>query len=99
LIENAVKYGEVAHVQITDSRQMLQIVIEDEGAGVAANELAMLFEPFYRVEGSRSRDTGGTGLGLSIARSIAVLHGGSLHAENTEHRGLRLTLRLPRASS
>lgn len=99
LIENAVKYGEVAHVQITDSGQMLQIVIEDEGAGVAANELAMLFEPFYRVEGSRSRDTGGTGLGLSIARSIAVLHGGSLHAENTEHRGLRLTLRLPRASS
>lgn len=98
LIENAVKYGQVAHVQLIDSDATLQIVIEDEGPGVPASELAMLFEPFYRVEASRSRDTGGTGLGLSIARSIAVLHGGTLKAENTEHRGLRLTLNLPRSS-
>jgi signal transduction histidine kinase len=98
LIENAVKYGQVAHVQLIDSETMLQVVIEDEGPGVPASELNTLFEPFYRVEASRSRETGGTGLGLSIARSIAVLHGGTLHAENTEHRGLRLTLDLPRTS-
>jgi signal transduction histidine kinase len=98
LIENAVKYGQIAHVQLTDSEAMLQVVIEDEGPGVPVSELGMLFEPFYRVESSRSRDTGGTGLGLSIARSIAVLHGGTLRAENTEHRGLRLTLNLPRTS-
>ncbi len=98
LIENAVKYGQVAHVQVIDSETMLQIVIEDEGPGVPAAELGMLFEPFYRVEASRSRDTGGTGLGLSIARSIAVLHGGTLQADNTEHRGLRLTLNLPRTA-
>lgn len=98
LIENAVKYGQVAHVQAIDSETMLQISIEDEGPGVPAAELGMLFEPFYRVESSRSRDTGGTGLGLSIARSIAVLHGGTLTAENTEHRGLRLTLNLPRTT-
>lgn len=96
LIENAVKYGQVAHVQLIDSETMLQVVIEDEGPGVPASELDMLFEPFYRVEASRSRDTGGTGLGLSIARSIAVLHGGTLHAENTRESGLRLTLTLPR---
>ncbi len=98
LIENAVKYGKVAHVQVIDSETMLQISIEDEGPGVPAAELGMLFEPFYRVESSRSRDTGGTGLGLSIARSIAVLHGGTLTAENTERRGLRLTLNLPRTT-
>jgi signal transduction histidine kinase len=98
LIENAVKYGQVAHVQILDSETMLQVVIEDEGPGVPVSELGMLFEPFYRVEASRSRDTGGTGLGLSIARSIAILHGGTLKADNTEHHGLRLTLSLPRTA-
>jgi signal transduction histidine kinase len=96
VIENGIKYGQTAHIRITDSAQVLQIVVEDEGVGVPATELPNLFEPFYRVEASRNRDTGGTGLGLSIARSIAVLHGGSLTAENTEHRGLRLTLSLPR---
>jgi signal transduction histidine kinase len=96
VIENAIKYGQIAHVRITDSADVLQIVVEDEGVGVPATELPNLFEPFYRVEASRNRDTGGTGLGLSIALSIAVLHGGSLTAENTAHRGLRLTLSLPR---
>jgi signal transduction histidine kinase len=96
VIENGIKYGQIAHVRITDSAHGLQIVVEDEGVGVPATELPNLFEPFYRVEASRNRDTGGTGLGLSIARSIAVLHGGSLTAENTAHRGLRLTLSLPR---
>jgi signal transduction histidine kinase len=96
VIENGIKYGQIAHVRITDSAYGLQIVVEDEGVGVPATELPNLFEPFYRVEASRNRDTGGTGLGLSIARSIAVLHGGSLTAENTAHRGLRLTLSLPR---
>jgi signal transduction histidine kinase len=96
VIENGIKYGQTAHVRITDSAHVLQIVVEDEGVGVPATELPNLFEPFYRVEASRNRDTGGTGLGLSIARSIAVLHCGSLTAENTEHRGLRLTLSLPR---
>ncbi len=96
VIENAIKYGQMAHVRITDSAHVLQIVVEDEGVGVPIAELPHLFEPFYRVEASRNRDTGGTGLGLSIARSIAVLHGGSLTAENTKNRGLRLTLKLPR---
>ena len=99
VIENGIKYGQIAHVRITDSAHGLQIVVEDEGVGVPASELPNLFEPFYRVEASRNRDTGGTGLGLSIARSIAVLHGGSLTAENTEHSGLRLTLSLPRTEA
>lgn len=96
IIENAIKYGHIAHVRIFDSAQTLRIVVEDEGVGVPMTELPNLFEPFYRLDASRNRDTGGTGLGLSIARSIATLHGGNLTAENTEHRGLRLTLSLPR---
>jgi len=55
-----------------------------------------VFEPFYRVESSRNRDTGGTGLGLSIARDIAQAHGGSLILRNLPDRGLEAVLTLPR---
>ena len=55
-----------------------------------------MFEPFYRVESSRNRDSGGTGLGLSIARDIAQSHGGSLVLGNLPQRGLEAVLTLPR---
>jgi signal transduction histidine kinase len=55
-----------------------------------------VFEPFYRVESSRNRDTGGTGLGLSIARDVAQAHGGSLVARNLPVKGLEVLLVLPR---
>jgi signal transduction histidine kinase len=55
-----------------------------------------VFEPFYRLEASRSRDTGGTGLGLSIARNIAQLHGGALSLRNLSQGGLEAVLSLPR---
>jgi signal transduction histidine kinase len=55
-----------------------------------------VFEPFFRVEGSRNRDTGGTGLGLSIARNIAQLHGGNLILRNRNGGGLEAILTLPR---
>jgi len=58
-----------------------------------------VLEPFYRVEASRSRDTGGTGLGLSIARQIARLHGGSLTLRNRHGGGLEAVLSLPRRLS
>jgi signal transduction histidine kinase len=55
-----------------------------------------VFEPFYRLESSRSRDTGGSGLGLSIARDIAQAHGGTLTLRNRPGGGLTAELRLPR---
>jgi signal transduction histidine kinase len=96
LLENAVKYGERARVVIDDNDVRLELRIQDEGPGIPAEELEKVFEPFYRVEGSRNRDTGGTGLGLAIARSVAELHGGSITLANGAEGGLEVRLRLPR---
>ena len=96
LLENAVKYGKAARVTVNDDDSLLEIRIQDEGPGLPQVELEKVFEPFYRVEGSRSRDTGGTGLGLTIARGIAEAHGGRLSLRNREEGGLEATLRLPR---
>jgi signal transduction histidine kinase len=96
LIENAVKYGQSARVLVDDNDARLEIRIQDRGPGLPPAELEKVFEPFYRVEGSRSRDTGGTGLGLTIARGIAEAHGGRLSLRNREEGGLEATLELPR---
>jgi signal transduction histidine kinase len=95
LIENAIKFGGHASIRIQDGAAIV-IRIADEGPGVPPDELERVFEPFYRVESSRNRDTGGTGLGLSIARDIAQAHGGSLTLQNLPQRGLEATLTLPR---
>jgi len=96
LIENAVKYGQAARVLIDDNDARLEIRIQDRGPGLPPAELEKVFEPFYRVEGSRSRETGGTGLGLTIARGIAEAHSGRLSLRNREEGGLEATLQLPR---
>jgi signal transduction histidine kinase len=70
----------------------------DEGPGIAENELERVFEPFYRIEASRSRGTGGTGLGLGIARNIARAHGGDPVLRNRPAGGLEALLTLPRRS-
>jgi len=96
LLDNAVKYGKRARVAVDDNDQRLEIRIRDEGPGIPASEIEKVFEPFYRVEASRSRETGGTGLGLSIARGIAEDHGGRLTLRNRAQGGLESILTLPR---
>ena len=96
LLENAVKYGQASSVAVDDNGDRLQILVRDEGPGIPEAELERVFDPFYRVEGSRSRDTGGTGLGLTIAKSIAEIHGGRLTLENRPAGGLEARLTLPR---
>ena len=96
LIENAIKYGTRAHVIVEDTPAELCIRIRDEGPGVPPEELERVFEPFYRTEQSRSRETGGTGLGLTIARNVAEIHGGRLQLSNRAERGLEARLSLPR---
>jgi signal transduction histidine kinase len=96
LLENAVKYGKSARIIVADEDDRLEIRIQDEGPGLPPGELEKVFEPFYRVEGSRSRETGGTGLGLTIAKSVAEAHGGSLALRNRAEGGLEATLILPR---
>jgi signal transduction histidine kinase len=99
LLENAVKYGKSARVIVDDDDTRLEIRIQDEGPGLPQAELEKVFEPFYRVEGSRSRETGGTGLGLTIAKSVAEAHGGSLVLRNRTEGGLEAVLALPRSGN
>jgi signal transduction histidine kinase len=96
LIDNALKYGNSATLLVEDAPDRLIIRIQDHGPGIPGQQLERVFDPFYRLEGSRSRDTGGTGLGLSIARNIAQLHGGALNLRNLEEGGLEAVLTLPR---
>lgn len=95
LVSNAVKFGERAHIDVHDGAA-LRIVVSDEGPGIAQEFLERVFEPFFRLESSRNRDTGGSGLGLSIARDVAQAHGGTLRLRNRSRGGLEAELRLPR---
>jgi signal transduction histidine kinase len=96
LIENAVKYGKSAHVSVDISQETIEIMIDDEGPGIPETKLSRVLEPFYRVEDSRSRETGGVGLGLAIAQSIAQSHGGELALSNRPSGGLHASISLPR---
>lgn len=96
LVENAIRYGERATIKVEDSDRVITIRIFDEGPGIPAAELDQAFEPFFRGEASRSRDTGGTGLGLGIARNVARAHGGDLVLRNRTGRGLEAILTLAR---
>jgi signal transduction histidine kinase len=95
LVANAVKFGTRAKIIVEDGDALI-VRVRDEGPGIPPEELERVFEPFYRVESSRNRDTGGTGLGLSIARDVAQAHGGSLVARNLPVKGLEVLLVLPR---
>ena len=98
LIDNAVRYGKAATVRVADSPSALQIRVRDEGPGIPEAQLERVFEPFHRLEESRSRDTGGTGLGLGIARNIARAHGGDIVLRNVPEGGLEAVLTLPRTA-
>jgi signal transduction histidine kinase len=99
LVENAVAYGSRADVQINDSAAGYEIVVEDEGPGIAEDDRQRVFEPFVRLESSRNSATGGTGLGLTLVKAIAEDHGGSIALENREHGGLRVRMTLPRIAA
>jgi signal transduction histidine kinase len=92
LIDNAVIYGGRAEVRVEEDPAHLTIRVRDRGPGIPDSEIEKVFEPFYRLESSRSRETGGTGLGLSIARSIARGHGGDVRLRNHERGGLEAIL-------
>jgi signal transduction histidine kinase len=97
VMDNAVKYGQRADVRVEDTPSALHIVVADDGPGIPPAELEKVFEPFYRLDPSRSRDSGGVGLGLAIARNIARAHGGDLILRNRAQGGLEAVLTLPRA--
>ena len=95
LLDNAVKYGRYAKVTLAHENGLVVIRIRDGGTGIPTDQLDAVFDPFFRLESSRSRDTGGTGLGLTIARNIAENHGGSLRLANRPDGGLEAIVCLP----
>jgi signal transduction histidine kinase len=95
LLDNAVKYGKSGTLEVRRLSKTIEINIDDEGPGVPQQELVRVLEPFYRLEQSRSHETGGVGLGLAIAQSIVQSHGGTLRLTNGPAGGLRATIVLP----
>jgi two-component system, OmpR family, sensor kinase len=95
LIANAVKYGGGARLTVENRASTAVITIDDDGPGIAAGDVERAFQPFQRLEHSRSKDTGGFGLGLTIARTIITGHGGALTLANRPEGGLSVTVSLP----
>lgn len=96
LIENALKYGGHAHVELHRHAEDIHIDVTDDGPGMPEHRMAEMMEPFTRIEESRSRDTGGAGLGLALVRAIMAEHGGELRLSNRPERGLCAKLVLPK---
>jgi signal transduction histidine kinase len=98
LIENASNYGPeggVIDVATSRSAAAFEITVADRGPGIPPGDLRRVFERFYRVDRSRSRDPGGTGLGLSIVRHLVELHGGTVSAANRPGGGAVFRVNLP----
>ena len=93
LIDNALKYGQNAHLHIDDDDSAFVLHVDDEGPGVPEQRLEQVFEPHFRLAGQQQ----GYGLGLGIARNIAHSHGGEVSLQNLREGGLRVTLQLPRS--
>ncbi len=95
LLDNAVKYGGGASVHLAAAADALTVHIRDDGPGIPDDQLEKVFEPFHRLEGSRSRETGGTGLGLAVVRSMIRAHGGEVRLANRHAGGLQAEVVLP----
>ena len=101
LLHNAVRYtptgGSIEALWRPASDGSSHLVVSDTGAGIAREHLPRLSERFYRVDGSRSRETGGTGLGLAIVKHVMQRHGGELRIDSELGKGSRFALVFPAA--
>lgn len=90
LVQNAIQHSpEEGHIVLSAAEEgpFLRIAVSDEGQGIDAAETSRIFERFYRIDKSRSKNSGGAGLGLAIAQSIVELHGGKIGVESTKGSG------------
>jgi two-component system OmpR family sensor kinase len=95
LVENALKYGERARLRLKRQAQDCTLEIDDDGPGIAHSLQERVFQPFFRIEASRNRNTGGIGLGLATVRAIVLDHGGSIGLRNRAEGGLRVAVTIP----
>ncbi|HUJ02918.1 MAG TPA: ATP-binding protein [Rhizomicrobium sp.] len=95
LIDNALKYGKHAHVTLKRNSHMAEIIVDDDGPGIAPERREEAFRPFHRLDEGRNLQAGGSGLGLAIARDIARAHGGDLVLGDSPMGGLSAVIKLP----
>jgi len=103
LLENAIKYSlpdsRPVQLSIAADDKAVVVRVTDDGPGIPAADVSNLFEPFFRVDRSRSKKTGGYGLGLSICKRIVEAHGGSIAVENNAGRGASFIVSIPKGRS
>ena len=101
LLDNALRHtppSGIVHISARESRDEVVITVTDTGDGLTPDQIAKVFDRFYRADTARARDAGGSGIGLTIARSLALAHGGSLTAASPgPGHGSIFTLHLPTA--
>ena len=98
LVENAIKYNHEngwVHVSLNADHQYFYIKVEDSGIGIPEKDQPHIFERFYRVDKSHSREIGGTGLGLALVRSAVIAHRGSIKVYSSAGEGTTFTVRIP----
>ncbi len=99
VLDNAVKYSfntsEPVKVSVENHKPYIVIRVQDNGVGIPQDELPYIFEPFYRVDKSRSKDTGGYGLGLSLCKTVMEAHHGKIEVDSSPNRGTTVSLFFP----
>ena len=95
IISNAFYYGKTVAVKLESNNNKLEISVEDDGPGIPKDKREEVFKAFYRIEGSRNKETGGVGLGLSIAKDVIVSHGGTIELGESELGGLKVLVSIP----
>ena len=95
LVDNAIKYAGSAEIRLSRANGSVVVEVADDGPGLDQRDLDQAFEPFFRAERSRNRDTGGSGLGLASVRAVARAHGGDAVIENRAEGGLMARVTLP----
>lgn len=95
IISNAFDYGKTVAVSLESNNNKLEVAVDDDGPGIPADKREEVFKAFYRLEGSRNKETGGVGLGLSIAKDIITSHGGKIELLDSPIGGLRVLVSIP----
>ena len=95
VLGNAFNYGSTVSVWLESNNNKLEVTVDDDGPGIPPDKREDVFKAFYRIEGSRNKETGGVGLGLSIAKDVIVSHGGKIELTDSPIGGLRVLISIP----
>ena len=95
IISNAFDYGQTVAVKLESNNNRMEITVDDDGPGIPEDKREDVFKAFYRIDGSRNKETGGVGLGLAIAKDVITSHGGKIELSDSDMGGLRVLISIP----